>query len=414
MAYTRRDFLKTGALFVSIGVTAPAFLSRTVEAAAEKTPPRTLVVVQLSGGNDGLNMVAPYTHPKYREVRPRLALTRDELLPLDDRLAFHGAMERLHHRYANGQVAVIEGVGYPNPNRSHFRSMEIWQTAIPEQYEPSGWLGRYLDANCCGTGKPSAHDLSTAAINIGGTLPLAFWTTHVVVPAIGTLSAFQFQTDGEYPDDRQNQLSAIRAIYARASSPREYEEFIRTVGLGAIETSEQIQHVARSYTPRATYPNDPFSQQLKLIAQLMQADLGTRIYYVALGGFDTHARQARTHATLLKYFSDGIDAFLSDLEAQGNADNVLLISFSEFGRRVRENVSEGTDHGTAAPMLAIGPRVRGGIHGNPPDLDNLVDGDLRYEIDFRAVYATVLEQWLETQSRPILGGTFEPVPFLTQ
>ena len=166
MAYTRRDFLKTGALFVSIGVTAPAFLTRTVEAAAEKTPPRTLVVVQLSGGNDGLNMVAPYTHPKYREVRPRLALTRDELLPLDDRLAFHGAMERLHRRYANGQVAIIEGVGYPNPNRSHFRSMEIWQTAIPDRYEPSGWLGRYLDANCCGTGKPSAHDLSTAAINI--------------------------------------------------------------------------------------------------------------------------------------------------------------------------------------------------------------------------------------------------------
>jgi uncharacterized protein (DUF1501 family) len=413
MAYTRRDFMKMGALFVSIGVTAPAFITRTAEAApGGSVLPRTLVVVQLSGGNDGLNTVAPYSDPKYRELRPSLALQQDELLPLDDRLALHAAMARLHERYARGQVAIIEGVGYPNPNRSHFRSMEIWHTAIPEKFEPSGWIGRYLDANCCGTAPVSGVEVSNAAINIGSTLPLSFWTSHVLVPAIGTVNAFQFQTDGEYPDDRQNQLSAIREIYARASSPREYDEFIRNVGRGAIETSERIQQLARTYTPRATYPNDPLSQNLKLIAQLMQADLGTRIYYVALGGFDTHSRQARTHATLLKYFSDGVDAFLNDLEAQGKADDVLILSFSEFGRRARQNGSDGTDHGTAAPMFAIGHRVRGGIHGNAPDLVNLVEGDLKFEVDFRSVYSTVLEGWLGAKPEPVLGRRYDPVPFL--
>ncbi|MFN8532314.1 MAG: DUF1501 domain-containing protein [Dehalococcoidia bacterium] len=413
MAYTRRDFLRMGALFVSIGATAPAFITRTVEAATlNGTLPRTLVVVQLSGGNDGMNTVVPYSDPKYRELRPTIALTNDELLPLDDRLALHSAMARLHERYARGEVAIIEGVGYPNPNRSHFRSMEIWQTAIPEKFEPSGWIGRYLDANCCGA-PVSGTEVSNAAVNIGGNLPLSFWTSHVLVPAIGTVNAFQFQTDGEYPDDRQNQLSAIREIYARASSPREHEEFVRNVGLGAIETSERVQQLARSYTPQATYANDSFSQNMKLIAQLMQADLGTRIYYVALGGFDTHSRQARTQATLLKNLSDGVDSFLSDMEAQGKADDVLVLSFSEFGRRARQNGSDGTDHGTAAPMLAVGHGVRGGIHGNAPDLVNLVDGDLKYEIDFRSVYSTVLEGWLGAKSSEVLGGRFDPVPFLT-
>lgn len=413
MAYTRRDFMRMGALFVSIGVTAPAFLTRTVEAVSRTgASPRILVVVQLSGGNDGLNTVVPYSDPKYRELRPTLALAEDELLPLDHRLALHGAMARLHERYARGEVAIIEGVGYPNPNRSHFRSMEIWQTAVPEKIERSGWIGRYLDANCCGTAPAKGVEVSNAAIAIGGTLPLSLWTSHVLVPAIGTINAFQFQTDGEYPDDRQNQLSAIREIYARSSSPREYEEFVRNVGRGALETSERIQQLARSYTPRVTYPNDQFSQNLKLIAQLMQADLGTRIYYLALGGFDTHARQARTHATLLKTFSEGVDAFLADVEAQGRADEVLIVSFSEFGRRVRQNGSDGTDHGTAAPMFAIGQKVRGGIHGNAPDLGNLVEGDLKYEIDFRAVYATVLEEWLGARSEPVLGRRYDAVPFL--
>lgn len=413
MAYTRRDFMRMGALFVSIGVTAPAFLTRTVEAVSRTgASPRILVVVQLSGGNDGLNTVVPYSDPKYRELRPTLALAEDELLPLDHRLALHGAMARLHERYARGEVAIIEGVGYPNPNRSHFRSMEIWQTAVPEKIERSGWIGRYLDANCCGTAPAKGVEVSNAAIAIGGTLPLSLWTSHVLVPAIGTINAFQFQTDGEYPDDRQNQLSAIREIYARSSSPREYEEFVRNVGRGALETSERIQQLARSYTPRVTYPNDQFSQNLKLIAQLMQADLGTRIYYLALGGFDTHARQARTHATLLKTLSDGVDAFLADVEAQGRADEVLIVSFSEFGRRVRQNGSDGTDHGTAAPMFAIGQKVRGGIHGDAPDLVNLVEGDLKYEIDFRAVYATVLEEWLGARSEPVLGRRYDAVPFL--
>lgn len=412
MPFTRRDFLKYGALFVSVGVTAPAFITRTAEVAAESTTksPRTLVVVQLSGGNDGLNTVIPYSDPLYASLRPKIGLPKEDVLPLTDSLAFHGEMTALKDRYDAGQVAVIEGVGYPNPNRSHFRSMEIWQSAVPERFEPTGWLGRYLDANCCGT--DSSH-ISTDAINLGNSLPLAFWTSHVLVPTIGSINTFQFQTDGEYPDDRQNQLASIQQIMAASSTPREYDEFVRNVGAAALETSERIQAVARTYTPSAEYGNDPFSQQMKSIAQLMQADLGTRIYYVALGGFDTHSRQARTQATLLKYYSAGINSFLSDLEAQGKADDVLLLSFSEFGRRAGENGSEGTDHGTAAPLLAIGSKVKGGIHGNPPDLANLVDGDLKFEIDFRSVYSTVLENWLGAKSADVLGGTFTPLPYLT-
>lgn len=405
-----------GSLFVSIGVTAPAFITRTAEVVqaaniAAKSG-KTLIVVQLSGGNDGLNTVVPYSNPLYKQVRPTIGLKPAEYIPLDDNLAFHSEMKRLKSRYDNGQVAVIENVGYPNPNRSHFRSMEIWQTAIPEKYEPSGWVGRYLDATCCGTGERNIVT-STEAFNIGGTLPLAFWTTHVMVPTIGSVQQFQFQTDGEYPDDRQNQLDSIARIYSQSSSSREYDDYVRSIGKSALETSEKIQTVAKSYKPQAEYSNDQFSQNMKMIGQLMKSDLGTRLYYVALGGFDTHSRQARTQANLLKNMSEGIDAFMTDMEAQGRGDDVLIMAFSEFGRRVRENGSEGTDHGTAAPMFVVGNQVKGGIHGKPPNLDDLDNGDLKFDIDFRAVYASVLDGWLDTKSEDVLGSKFAKVPFLT-
>jgi uncharacterized protein (DUF1501 family) len=404
-----------GSLFISIGVTAPAFITRTAEVAqaaklAERTG-KTLIVVQLSGGNDGLNTVVPYSNPLYQKVRPTIGLTPSEYLPIDDNLALHAEMQRLKGRFDNGQVAIIENVGYPNPNRSHFRSMEIWQTAIPEKYEPSGWVGRYLDATCTGFGERNIVT-STEAFNVGGSLPLAFWTTHVMVPTIGTVQQFQFQTDGEYPDDRQNQIDSIARIYSQSSSSREYDDYVRSIGKSALETSEKVQQVAKTYQPQAQYSNDPFSQNMKMIGQLMKADLGTRLYYVALGGFDTHARQARTQAGLLKSLSEGVDAFMSDMEAQGRGDDVLIMAFSEFGRRVTQNGSDGTDHGTAAPMFVFGHAVKGGIHGTPPNLDDLDNGDLKFDIDFRSVYAGVLDNWLDTKSEDVLGAKFPAVNFI--
>lgn len=404
-----------GSLFISIGVTAPAFITRTAEvveaAKLEAKSGKTLIVVQLSGGNDGLNTVIPYSNPLYKQVRPTIGLAPADYLPIDDNLALHAEMKRLKGRFDNGEVAIIENVGYPNPNRSHFRSMEIWQTAIPEKYEPSGWVGRYLDATCCGTGERNIVT-STEAFNIGGSLPLAFWTTHVMVPTIGSVQQFQFQTDGEYPDDRQNQLDSIARIYSQSSSSREYDDYVRSIGKSALDTSEKIQQVARTYQPQAQYSNDQFSQNMKMIGQLMKSDLGTRLYYVALGGFDTHARQARTQAQLLKNLSEGVDAFMTDMEAQGRGDDVLIMAFSEFGRRVQQNGSDGTDHGTAAPMFVVGHAVKGGIHGKPPDLQDLDNGDLKFDIDFRSVYAGVLDNWLDTNAEDVLGAKFPAVNFI--
>jgi uncharacterized protein (DUF1501 family) len=413
----RRDLLKRGALFVSMSLTVPSFLAKTVEGTSDRSLSsaygrrKTLVVVQLGGGNDGLNTLVPYADQEYYRLRPTVNIAPANVLGIADGLGMNPALAALKSRFDQRQVAMVQGVGYPNPNRSHFRAMEIWQTAEPAKPPTEGWLGRYLDASCCGEDRP-VQSPTLGALNFGDRLPLTLWTEHVLVPSIGSIGAFRFQTDGgEAPDERMQHLDTFKKLYAQSTAPHVYDDFVRRVGRDAVETSETIQAIAKTYTPAVTYPTSGFANQLKQVAQIMTGDLGTRIFYVQMGGFDTHANQLADHARLLQMFSEGLDAFFKDLEAHGWGDDVMVMAFSEFGRRVAENGSAGTDHGAAAPMFLVGPRVKGGIYGKHPSLTDLTSGDLRHGTDFREVYASVIKDWMEGDSKAVIGD-FEPLPLL--
>ncbi|MBI2320767.1 MAG: DUF1501 domain-containing protein [Chloroflexi bacterium] len=410
MPFTRRDFLTRGALLVAMGLTAPSFLTQSVEAAlsGQSGPARRrmLVVVQLGGGNDGLNTVVPLDQPRYYTLRPTLAIPRAEALTLADGLGLHPNLAALKQHYDAGQVAIVQGVGYPNPNRSHFRSMEIWETASLGPPGATGWLGRYVDATCCGTGAPAGPAL-LPAVNVDGSLQQAMWTEHAFVPAIGSLAAFQFRTiDGESPDEQSVRMETFRRIYAETTTPRVYDTFLRQVAVEAFDVSAWFERIANTYRPAVQYPNTGFAQRLRTIAQLVHADLGTRVFYVGHGGFDTHVEQARDHAALLRTLAEGLSAFLRDLEARGRLDDVLVLCFSEFGRRVRENTNRGTDHGTAQPLFLLGGAAKAGLVGPTPSFDIPDTADPEYQIDFRSVYASVLEEWMLARHEPVLGHRF--------
>lgn len=410
MPFTRRDFLKRGALLVAMGLTAPSFLTHAVEAAlSEQSGParrRILVVVQLGGGNDGLNTVVPVGQSGYYALRPTLAIPRDQALPLADNLGLHPSLAALKQHYDAGQMAIVQGVGYPNPNRSHFRAMEIWETASLGPPGATGWIGRYVDATCCGSAAPAGPQL-LPAVNVGSSLEQAMWTEHTFVPAIGSLAAMQFRTiDGELPDERTLRLETFRRLYAETTTPRVYDTFLRQVAVEALDVSAWLENVARTYRSAVEYPSTGFAQRLRTIAQLIHADLGTRVFYVSHGGFDTHVAQAGQHAGLLKTLADGLSAFLRDVDARGRLDDILVLCFSEFGRRVRENANRGTDHGTAQPLLLLGGGVKPGVVGPLPSFDVLDNGDLVWSIDFRSVYASVLEEWLQARQEPVLGQRF--------
>jgi uncharacterized protein (DUF1501 family) len=417
MPYARRAFLKTGALFVSMSLTMPSFLAATIDATSDRAISagggrrRTLVVVQLGGGNDGLNTVVPHGDAAYYAARRVIGIPKSQVLDLNGYVGLHPSLSALKTRFDQGEVAVVQGVGYPNPNRSHFRAMDIWQSGVPERVVQTGWLGRYVDAACCGQDQPLTSSLG--AMSMTDTAPLTLWTEHVLVPTIGSLSTFKFQTDdGEAPDERLVHLDTFREIYSRTASPSAYDDFVRRVGRDALDTSEQLQRIASTYAPSVTYPTTSFANQLKQVAQIMSGDLGTRIFYVQLGGFDTHSAQLTSHAALLKTLADGVDAFLKDLDTHGRADDVALLCFSEFGRRVAENGSAGTDHGAAAPVFLIGRGVQGGLLGQHPSLTSLSNGDLRFTVDFRSVYAGVLRDWLDGDPAAVLGKTVTPMSFL--
>ena len=424
MTLTRRELLKNGALLVAFGLTAPSFLAQAALAtqseaeaglaasmaagAGSRTRARlngtqTLVVVQLSGGNDGLNTVVPYADPTYYALRPTLAIPREQVVALDDRVGLHPSLAPLKPIFDNGRLAVVQGVGYPNPNRSHFRSMEIWHTATPERFEASGWLGGYMDA--CGCGKEKPLD----AISVGDQLNRSFWTDMTLVPAISSVGAFQFQTDPRNPRDRGNQVKALQNIYAYAGQFRPYEEHIRRTTLNALAGADELRRIAAAYQPSVEYPQTPFATSLKSVSQVIAGDLGTRIFFVQLGGFDTHANQANVHAQLLATLAQALSAFVADLENRGRADDVLVMTFSEFGRRPAQNASGGTDHGTAEPMFLLGGWVKGGLHNSPPSLADLPDVDLVHQVDFRAVYAGVLQDWLGADPAPIVGAGIRPL-----
>ncbi len=409
MPFTRRDFLKRGSLFVSMGVTAPTFLTTTARALAAQddsctTGPganRILLVVQLGGGNDGLNTFVPYTDPTYYRVRPALAVPESDVLTISDSLGLNPALAPFKEMFDANQLSIVQGVGYPNPNRSHFRSTDIWTSANPETLEETGWLGRFLDAQCSG------EDRRLRAVDIGTTVSRLFWTGQSIVPAISSIETFDLEADAEFPDDQSNQIEALKLLNAGGSG-RDYDDYISRVAIDALATSDELKRIAASYASTIEYPQGEFADGLKTIAKIISGDLGTRVFHITKGGFDTHAAQANSHGTLLTDVAESIQAFMRDMERIGRADDVLIMTFSEFGRRVAENASVGTDHGAAASLCLIGSGINAGIIGDHPSLDDLDDGDLKFGIDFRSVYGTILQDWLGATPAPIIGTSDFP------
>jgi uncharacterized protein (DUF1501 family) len=433
---TRREFLRATVLGGALSWTVPAFLARTfsaleARAADPATQPVTgrdgtiLVVLQMAGGNDGLNTVVPFANEHYLRARPKLGLSDSKVLKLNDEVALHPSLTGLAELHHAGRLAIVQGVGYPNPNRSHFRSTEIWQTAADAQaYERYGWLGRYFDNACAGCDP-------TVGVSIGRQMPQAFAAKGLAGVTLDSPQNFRYvPPKGGRPDEARQAEASFRKMNEedmaenpggtigtvggatpRASSALDYLE--RTA-MEAQVSSDTIRAIAGRGQNLATYPASQLGNSLKLVAKLIGGGITTRVFYVSQGGYDTHTNQLAAHDRLLKDLGDSVKAFLLDIEGQGNLPRVLLMTFSEFGRRVAENASGGTDHGAAAPMFLAGGRVKAGLAGRYPSLApaDLFQGDLSYTVDFRAVYATVLEQWLNTPSQPILGKEFPVLPLI--
>lgn len=423
--HTRRAFLYHGLTVLSAATAMPAFVQRTAfalnnPADAPLTQRNTkddpiLIVLQLSGGNDGLSTVVPLGNDDYLKARSTTAITKDTLsLGKNAPVALHPNLKSFKEFFDAGNLAVIQGVGYPNPNRSHFRSMEIWHTADPVNPPKAGWLGKYFDAQCKGDdpGDPKA------AINIGANAPLALHGDKFAAVSFQRPEAYQWFAGNRNVDKKMKDAFAnvndLAADATHASSGNPTLDFLERTALDAQLTSEEIRNVSTKYRATVTYPGTPLGQQLQMIAQMIAGGLSTRVYYVSLGGFDTHSNQRTNHDRLMLTLSDAVAAFMKDLKAQGNDKRAMVLTFSEFGRRVAENASRGTDHGAAAPMFLLGHNIKGGIVGNHPSLKpaDLDRGDLKFHTDFRCVYATILDKYMKADSKAILGASFKHLPLI--
>lgn len=409
MNATRRAFLKaslTGGSLASLGLTVPGFLSRTALAAPSSDKPGAketiLVVIQLTGGNDGLNTVIPYNDDLYAKYRPTLKIAKSQVKKLDDRVGLHPQMDGLAGLLQDHSLCVIQGVGYPNPDQSHFRSMDIWQAASTDKELTEGWLGKALKK--LPAGAPSFH---LAANN--ETSPLALTGAPARVPSITSLADFQLKVEAASGAEKRDQRAIIEGTAKPTGSQAGLIDFVRRTAVNTYDSSKRLQEIAKNYQPKVPYPQTNLANKLKIAAQLIDADLGARLFYVSMDGYDTHANQQQAHATLLKTLSDAMTAFYKDLSARGHKDRVLLMTFSEFGRRAKENGSKGTDHGSAAPMFLVGGKVKSGVVGAHPDLAKLEMGNLVHHTDFRQVYAAVLDRWMGIDSKEVLGKAFTPV-----
>jgi len=364
-----------------------------------------LVIINQSGGNDGLNMVVPYSSQRYYKARPSLAVPAQKVLPLDSSTGLHPTMGGLKQLFMSGHLAVLQGVGYPNPDLSHFNSIIYWQTARTSGQADSGWLGRYLDTALAQDQNP------LKAITIGYALPMAFLSKDNATPALQNLPDFQLWTDSDGAF-RKRTLQAFREMNSGQEQNPTYAA-IRTAQLTTQRAVDVLQTVPTGYQAKTEYPKTDLAKQMRLVAQLIHANLGTRVFWVEQDGYDDHAAEAVDHAKLLRELDGAISALYGDIAAHGWDQKVMIMTWSEFGRRVEENGNRGTDHGTAAPMLLVGGSVKGGVYGQDPVLAHLdPDGNLVYRIDFRSVYRTILERWLGADSLPVLGRSYETLPFL--
>ncbi len=388
----RRTFLQSSSLATVGTMLIPDFLKayeRQYLGTAASTE-NVLVVIQLSGGNDGLNTVVPYRNDVYYRERPRLAIPAEKILKLNDDLGLNPAMEGLKKLYDDGLLTVINNVGYPNPDRSHFRSMDIWQTASgSDQYLRSGWIGRYLDARCVDTCAP--HD----AIEVDDTLSLAMKGEQVKALAVQNAQKLHQQTRNRFVQQlaevNHDEFGPVDYLYKTLSE--------------TVSSAEFIYEKANVHRSAVAYPESELARRLKTVAELIQSGVGARVYYVSHGSFDTHVNQVNQQERLLRQYADAVNAFVNDLKTSGDLKRVKVLTFSEFGRRVKQNASGGTDHGTANNVFVLNG-ARAGVLNEAPNLTDLDEGDLKFSVDFRSIYASLLDGWLETPSEAVLGRKF--------
>jgi uncharacterized protein (DUF1501 family) len=369
-----------------------------------------LAVFSLSGGNDFLNTVIPYTDPLYRDYRPSLAIAEDQVIPLNDKLAFHPAMAALMKYWDEGKLAIILGVGYPNPSLSHFRSMDIWATCEPDELGLTGWLGSVIQEI-----DPKAENVLTG-VNFGRGLPRSMAKDGVPVASVGDLSSYGLLTDIEETGQRDQALDLFGRMYSPVLGRGVVSDYIRRTGLEAMAGADILGTAPSKYSSTVEYGNSAIGGYLKDMVQVHNAGFGTRVLFTTApyNIFDTHANQAVGHSNLLMDVATNIDNFMSDLREQKISDNVTLFFYSEFGRRAMDNGS-GTDHGTGGVAFALGEHVKGGIYGEYPSLElgKLEDGgNLQHNVDFRSAYSTILERWMGMDAKSIVGGSYDQLDFL--
>jgi len=435
---TRREFLRSTVLGASAAWTVPLFIDRTfaqLHTAARDlaTQPVTgkddtiLIVLQLAGGNDGLNTLVPFADDIYRKARPRLGKKEKDVIRLSDYVGLNAAMPYLGSLFKEGKLGLVQGVGYPNPNRSHFVSTSIWETADARNHSSTGWLGRFFDNAC-----PGADP--TVGISFNKTQPEAFGAIRNPGICLSAPELYRWIHGGgeqaqaeeffaklnqpeHVVDDNAPTSGASIAIPAGGKTGGIHGEtnlaFLERVALDARVSSKKILDLAAKHTTSVHYDGTPLSRNLNLVARMIAGGMPTRVYYVSHGGFDTHNQQLNSHDRLLGQLDAALKSFFADLQLQGNDKRVVLMTFSEFGRRVAENASAGTDHGKASCLFVAGPAVKGGLHGKHPSLTNLAEGDIQHSVDFRSVYATLLTDWLRAPDvKPILGASYPKLGLL--
>ncbi len=394
---TRRDFFKFSAL-ASASMMIPNFIkplqAKEITDKFLASGAKKLVIVQLSGGNDGLNTVIPYKNDIYYSSRNSIAIAEKDVLKITDELGFNPAMPKFKSLYESGLLSVINNVGYPNPDRSHFRSMDIWQSAsASDKYVTSGWIGRYLDSECPDCKNPYN------AIEVNDTLSLALKGEKYNGIAVENPEKFFMSTSEKYFNDVANAN--------KNKHDDENVDYLYKTIVEATSSAEYVYKTSKIYKSKIEYPKGQFSANLKTIAELIVSGIDTQVFYVSLGGFDTHVGQNGKQENLLKELSEGLYSFTDDLKGNDKLNDVFIMTFSEFGRRVKQNASGGTDHGTANNIFVInGNLKKPGFYNAAPDLTNLDNGDLKYDIDFRNIYAEVLNKWLNVNDKKILGGSF--------
>jgi len=427
MATTRRQFIKRSAGAVTVSLVMPnLWLTSARAQEVQDVNRRILVVIGLYGGNDGLNTVVPYSDSRYQSLRPVLGFKDVDLKDsqgtstiIDSNFGLHPALSELKAMYDARKVAIVLGVSYPNPNLSHFLSQDIWQTANTSGGLGNGWLGKYADQKLVGQS-------GLSAISIGGSLPKAMFADKFVVPNISSFANYTYQTDGRFQGDRTNQINTFNTLNSRTFDAGSFTAYIGDTGMDAVSGAKQVQDAVATYSSTVTYPaQNSLASALKMVAQVASTIPQANLFYVQLGGFDHHSQEIGSnadptnkligqHFNLLKNVSQGVKAFYDDMAAHSLADKLVLMTWSEFGRRPNENASHGTDHGTTSPQFVIGDPVAGGLYGEQPSLSDLDSaGNMKVKVDFRSIYATILDKWLGADSQSILGAKYDDLGFLT-